>query len=135
MTDNGSAYRSRRFAKALRWLAIRHIFTRSYTPKTNRKAERFIQTLLREWAFGLAHPSSEKWRLRASTISRARRKRALSTIAGNAPSARIPLSVHCLMMCANYRAVDHLERVRGQPPPTLVQRQDSRGTGLPFFDQ
>jgi transposase InsO family protein len=59
MTDNGSAYRSRRFAKALRLLGIRHIFTRPYTPKTNGKAERFIQTLLREWAYGLAHPSSE----------------------------------------------------------------------------
>jgi transposase InsO family protein len=58
MTDNGSAYRSRRFAKALRMLAIRHILTRPYTPKTNGKAERFIQTLLREWAYGLAHPSS-----------------------------------------------------------------------------
>jgi transposase InsO family protein len=59
MTDNGSAYRSRRFAKALRLLALRHIFTRPYTPKTNGKAERFIQTLLREWAYGLAHPSSD----------------------------------------------------------------------------
>jgi transposase InsO family protein len=58
MTDNGSAYRSGRFAKALRLLAIRHIFTRPYTPKTNGKAERFIQTLLREWAYGLAHTSS-----------------------------------------------------------------------------
>jgi transposase InsO family protein len=58
MTDNGSAYRSRHFAKALRLLAIRHIFTRPYTPKTNGKAERFIQTILREWAYGLAHPSS-----------------------------------------------------------------------------
>ena len=58
MTDNGAAYRSRRFAKALRWLGIRHIFTRPYTPKTNGKAERFIQTLLREWAYGPAHPSS-----------------------------------------------------------------------------
>lgn len=58
MTDNGSAYRSRRFAKALRQLSIRHIFTRPYTPKTNGKAERFIQTLLREWAYGLTHPSS-----------------------------------------------------------------------------
>lgn len=59
MTDNGSAYRSGRFAKALRLLAIRHIFTRPYTPRTNGKAERFIQTLLREWAYGLAHPSSK----------------------------------------------------------------------------
>jgi transposase InsO family protein len=59
MTDNGSAYRSRRFAKALRLLRVRHIFTRPYTPKTNGKAERFIQTLLREWAYGLAHPTSQ----------------------------------------------------------------------------
>ena len=58
MTDNGSAYRSCRFAKALRLLGIRHIFTRPYTPKTNGKAERFIQTLLREWAYGLHHPTS-----------------------------------------------------------------------------
>jgi transposase InsO family protein len=58
MTDNGSAYRSRRFARSLRLLGIRQIFTRPYTPKTNGKAERFIQTLLREWAYGLAHPSS-----------------------------------------------------------------------------
>lgn len=59
MTDNGSAYRSRRFARALRLLGIRHSFTRPYTPKTNGKAERFIQTLLRAWAYGLAHPSSD----------------------------------------------------------------------------
>lgn len=58
MTDNRSAYRSRRFAKALRWMGIRHIFIRPYTPKTKGKAERFIQTLLREWAYGLAFPSS-----------------------------------------------------------------------------
>jgi transposase InsO family protein len=59
MTDNGSAYRSRRFAKALRLLGLRHIFTRPYTPKTNGKAERFIQTLMRAWAYGLPYPSSQ----------------------------------------------------------------------------
>ena len=54
MTDNGSAYKSRRrFAKLLRRLGIRHIRTRPYTPRTNGKAERFIQTLLREWAYAL----------------------------------------------------------------------------------
>ena len=58
MTDNGSAYRSRQFRKALRWLGIRHIYTRPYTPKRNGKAERFIQILLPEWAYGLSHPSS-----------------------------------------------------------------------------
>lgn len=54
----GRAYRSRRFCKALRLLASRHICTLPYTPKTNGKAERFIQTLLRECAYGLAHQSS-----------------------------------------------------------------------------
>jgi transposase InsO family protein len=51
MTDNGSACKSRRFAKLLRRLGIKHIRTRPYTPRTNGKAERFIQTLLREWAY------------------------------------------------------------------------------------
>jgi len=46
MTDNGSAYRSGRFAKALRLMAIRHIFTRPYTPKTNGKAERELWLIL-----------------------------------------------------------------------------------------
>lgn len=60
MTDNGSCYRSRLFAKALRWLGIRHIRTRPYTPKTNGKAERFIQTLMREWAYAIPYPSSDR---------------------------------------------------------------------------
>lgn len=59
MTDNGSAYKSRRFAKLLRRLRIRHLRTRPYTPRTNGKAERFIQTLLREWAYAFRYPSSE----------------------------------------------------------------------------
>lgn len=59
MTDNGSAYVSKLFAKALRWLNIRHIRTRPYTPRTNGKAERFIQTLLREWAYAIPYRSSD----------------------------------------------------------------------------
>lgn len=51
MTDNGSAYRSHDFRKRLAQLAIKHIRTRPYTPRTNDKAERFIQTSLREWAY------------------------------------------------------------------------------------
>lgn len=58
MTDNGAAYKSRRFAKLLRRLGIKHIRTRPYTPRTNGKAERFIQTLLREWAYAFVYPSS-----------------------------------------------------------------------------
>ena len=52
ITDNGSAYRSRLFAKTCQALGIKHTFTRPYRPQTNGKAERFIQTCLREWAYG-----------------------------------------------------------------------------------
>jgi len=51
MTDNGSAYLSHAFTTACRRLGLRHLRTRPYTPRTNGKAERFIQTLLREWAY------------------------------------------------------------------------------------
>jgi transposase InsO family protein len=59
MTDNGSAYRSKKFAKLLHRLKIRHLRTRPYTPRTNGKAERFIQTLLREWAYAYTYPNSD----------------------------------------------------------------------------
>jgi transposase InsO family protein len=49
ITDNGSGYVSRLFRKACRMLCLRHMGTRRYMPKTSGKAERFIQTLLREW--------------------------------------------------------------------------------------
>jgi transposase InsO family protein len=58
MTDNGSCYRSRAFAKACRRLGIKHIRTKPYTPRTNGKAERFIQTCLREWAYARAYLNS-----------------------------------------------------------------------------
>jgi transposase InsO family protein len=59
MTDNGSGYVSRLFGKACRMLRLRHVRTRPYTPRTNGKAERFIQTLLREWAYALPYRSSD----------------------------------------------------------------------------
>ena len=60
MTDNGSCYRSKAFRKACSDLGLRHIRTRPYTPKTNGKAERFIQTALREWAYAQAYPTSDR---------------------------------------------------------------------------
>jgi transposase InsO family protein len=60
LTDNGSAYRSARFARLCRSAGLRHRRTRPYTPRTNGKAERFIQTLLREWAYRRAYPSSRQ---------------------------------------------------------------------------
>lgn len=62
MTDNGSAYRSKLFAKALLQAGVRHIRTRPYTPRTNGKAERFIQTSLREWAYVRPYRSSQQRR-------------------------------------------------------------------------
>ena len=58
LTDNGSAYRSKTFAKACRRLKIKHKRTRPYTPRTNGKAERFIQSLLREWAYAQPYNTS-----------------------------------------------------------------------------
>ena len=60
LTDNGAAYKSRRFAGVCRTWQLRHRFTRPYTPRTNGKAERFIQTLLREWAYRHAFLSSAR---------------------------------------------------------------------------
>ena len=60
MTDNGSCYRSKDFAAACRSLKIRHIRIKPYTPKTNGKAERFIQTAMREWAYARAYQTSEQ---------------------------------------------------------------------------
>ena len=58
MTDNGSCYRSRLFGTAVDYLRAKHVRTRPYTPRTNGKAERFIQTSIKEWAYGQADESS-----------------------------------------------------------------------------
>jgi transposase InsO family protein len=60
MTDNGSCYRSKMFRTTCKRLGLRQIFTRPYTPKTNGKAERFIQTALREWAYARAYQNSDQ---------------------------------------------------------------------------
>lgn len=56
MTDNGNGFRSHLFRRLRLALKVpTHLFTRPYTPRTNGKAERFIQTLLREWAYAKAY--------------------------------------------------------------------------------
>ncbi|HYC63788.1 MAG TPA: IS481 family transposase [Reyranellaceae bacterium] len=60
MTDNGACYRSSRFRNTCRRLGLKHIYTRPYTPRTNGKAERFIQTALREWAYARAYDTSRQ---------------------------------------------------------------------------
>ncbi len=58
MTDNGNPYRSRAFRQLCIDAGLKHIRTRPYTPRTNGKAERFIQTSLREWAYARSYASS-----------------------------------------------------------------------------
>jgi transposase InsO family protein len=60
MTDNGSCYKSFAFRSLCKRLGLRHIRTKPYTPKTNGKAERFIQTSLREWAYAKAYQHSRQ---------------------------------------------------------------------------
>ena len=60
MSDNGPAYISKSFAEACRTLGLRHIRIRPYTPRTNGKAEWFIQTLCREWAYAMPFQNSDE---------------------------------------------------------------------------
>lgn len=62
LTDNGSAFRSQLFKAACEQLGIQHKFTRAYRPQTNGKAERFIQSALREWAYGWTYQNSTERR-------------------------------------------------------------------------
>ena len=58
LTDNGSAFRSRDFNRLCAELGLKHRYTRAYRPQTNGKAERFIQSALREWAYGFTYQHS-----------------------------------------------------------------------------
>jgi transposase InsO family protein len=60
MTDNGGCYKSFLFRDLCRELGLKHLRTKPYTPKTNGKAERFIQTALREWAYARAYQTSDQ---------------------------------------------------------------------------
>lgn len=60
MTDNGACYRSHSFRRLCARLGLKHLRTKPYTPRTNGKTERFIQTSLREWAYARSYDSSEQ---------------------------------------------------------------------------
>jgi transposase InsO family protein len=91
MSDNGSGYVSRRFRATCRALHLRHLRTRPYTPRTNGKAERFIQTLLREWAYVAPYPSSRR-RTRALVdfLRYYNRRRPHASLDYHAPWTRLP---------------------------------------------
>ena len=90
MSDNGPAYLSRSFAQACKALGLKHIRTRRYTPRTNGKAERFIQTLCKEWAYAMAFQNSKErdnWLPRYLSIYNRLRKH--SALGGRSPQQRL----------------------------------------------
>jgi transposase InsO family protein len=98
MTDNGSCYRSRAFRKACAQLHLKHIFTRPYTPRTNGKAERFIQTALREWAYARAyHHSNQRTAELPHWLHRYNWHRPHGSIGAKTPIRRLGLAEHNLL--------------------------------------
>lgn len=90
MTDNGPAYRSIAHAAACRQLEIRHLFTQPYRPKTNGKAERFIRTLLAEWAYAAAYPTSAaRTRALPGFLTRYNHHRPHKALSGSPPAKRL----------------------------------------------
>ena len=90
LTDNGSAYRSQLFNKTCQALGIKHTYTRPYTPQTNGKAERFIQTCLREWAYGrLWNNSQERTSWLPAFLDYYNNRRAHSALGYRPPASRL----------------------------------------------
>jgi transposase InsO family protein len=90
MTDNGSGYRADAFQDTCRELGLRHLRTRPYTPRTNGKAERFIQTMLREWAYARPYrTSNQRTKRLAPWLRYYNRQRPHSALRGLPPHSRI----------------------------------------------
>jgi len=90
LTDNGSGYLARRFAQVSEQLRVVHKRTRPYRPRTNGKAERFIQTLLREWAYPVAYLTSEaRARVLPSWLRHYNQRRPHGSLNGLPPFSRL----------------------------------------------
>jgi transposase InsO family protein len=90
MTDNGSAFKSKLFAAAIQAHGLKHKRTRPYTPKTNGKAERFIQTSIREWAYATPfQTSAERTRAMQPWLHDYNTARPHSALQGKPPLSRI----------------------------------------------
>jgi transposase InsO family protein len=98
MTDNGSCYRSKAFARACKQLRIKHIRTTPYTPQTNGKAERFIQSALREWAYTTAFEHSDQRRhALVPWLHRSNWHRPHASLANKPPISRLGLTGYNLL--------------------------------------
>jgi transposase InsO family protein len=98
MTDNGSAYTSKVFTAACQRLQLRHVRTRPYTPRTNGKAERFIQSALREWAYGVTYQSSaQRTKALGAWLHHYNWHRPHTALHGQPPISRLGLSPNNLL--------------------------------------
>jgi transposase InsO family protein len=90
MTDNGAPYVSTVHALACRELGLRHLRTQPYRPRTNGKAERFIQTMLREWAYGRVFATSaERTAALPSWLERYNWRRPHGSLGHRPPASRL----------------------------------------------
>jgi transposase InsO family protein len=121
MTDNGSCYRSKAFSRTCKMLGLKHIRTKPYTPKTNGKAERFIQTSLRKWAYARAYNTSDeriaelpRW------LHRCNWHRPHGSIGAKPPISRLGLAgnnllrLHSLARSTSHRESPRSSRTRGR---------------------
>jgi transposase InsO family protein len=90
MSDNGSAYIADSYRQALSQLGLKHIRIKPYRPRTNGKAERFIQTLLNEWAYSRIYgSSSERAQALSSFLDRYNYKRPHGSLSHRTPASRL----------------------------------------------
>lgn len=124
VTDNGSWYRSGRFRRALERLEVRHIFTRPYRPQTNGKAERFIQTAKRDWAYKRAYCNAAARTLALrSFLNRYNGRRPHHGLDRQTPLSRLEALVGTTSLVATPRAgaLTHAMRRRPALPYSLAE--------------
>jgi hypothetical protein len=129
MTDNGSAYRSHAFRAAIAAAGARHKRTRPYTPRTNGKAERFIQTSLREWAYAQPYASSQQRSAAlAPWIEHYNTRRPHTALAHRPPLTRLksPLLGSTEGTVASSRPETHTDRRGGSGQVSPMATGDSR---------
>jgi transposase InsO family protein len=97
MSDNGSCYRSHVHAQACHGLGLKHLFTQPYRPRTNGKAERFIQTLQNRWAYGAIYANSaERTAALPGWLTHYNFKRRHGSLGHKPPATRLAELEQCL---------------------------------------